>query len=268
MSKVQVAVALVGMMALWSERVRAEEEAEDTGASEEDEYTGEEEEKSGLEGLTLRSHFIGQATDAAGQPRLPAGEQVDTLIGFENAKDSVPYIVEFVQARITAAGTPGYIIQNLTGTLYNRTINTGETGTILYKFSPAKEIDPRDYGLVVNVWMREADELEVQPRPPLQAYNSTVTILDTTTAFDLQSLFLVVVLVGLCAGVYHITQRNKKSKVKAAPPAARVTSKAATSSSDATTTSGKSYDADFIPAQHLKHGQKRGSGSSPKKAKK
>jgi len=253
-------------MALWSERVRAEEE--ETGASEEDEdLAGEEEEKSGLEGVTLHSHFIGQATDAAGQPRLPAGEQVDALIGITVEKDAAPYIVEFVRASITAAGQPGYIIQNLTGTLYNRTFNTGETGTILYKFTPAKEIDPRDYGLVVNVWMRESADDEIPQLKPVQAYNSTVTILDTTTAFDIQSLFLVVVLVGLCAGLYHLTTRNKAKKAKPGPPPPVRSVPAKTADSTDSATGGK-YDADFIPAQHLKHGQKRGSGSSPKKAKK
>lgn len=270
MAKFQVALLLVAVVALWSDRARAEDEE---GAEQpEDEYAGEEEERSGLEGMSLRTHFIGHATDAAGQPRLPAGEQIDALIGFENAKESVPYIVEFVQARITAAGTPGYIIQNLTGTLYNRTINSGETGTLLYKFTPAKEIDPRDYGLVMNVWMREADELEATPRPPLQAYNSTVTILDATSAFDIQSFFLVIVLVGLCAGLYHLTRRNKARRTRTQTPS-RVeparTKSADKASADSAST-GKNYDADFIPAQHLKHNPQRGSGrgSSPKKAKK
>jgi translocon-associated protein subunit alpha len=84
------------------------------------------------------------------EKRFPIGKQSEILLGFSNTGDSELTITQ-IKGFIVAPLDWSYFIQNLTTYLYNLTILPDETNTVLYKFSPAKNLDEREYGILFDV---------------------------------------------------------------------------------------------------------------------
>eukprot|EP01063_Lacrimia_lanifica_P006601 TRINITY_DN140_c0_g1_i1.p2 TRINITY_DN140_c0_g1~~TRINITY_DN140_c0_g1_i1.p2 ORF type:complete len:234 (+),score=134.39 TRINITY_DN140_c0_g1_i1:70-771(+) len=203
----------------------------------------DEDEDLGVQGVEIKTIFPDSENQAV--PNIKAGEATKALVTFENNAEST-FQVEFMTASLASAHNPGQIIQNLTGTLVNRTVNQGESVSMLYSFTPFKDIDPVEYGLAISVYfMSEENE-----RMMLAGFNETVTVQDSSSVFDVQSLFMFVLIGGaIYFGMQHF---NKK--------AAKVVKRSAVSASPAPADAPDTY----IPKEHLRAVQRK---SSPNRKK-
>eukprot|EP01064_Diplonema_japonicum_P034573 TRINITY_DN7205_c1_g5_i1.p2 TRINITY_DN7205_c1_g5~~TRINITY_DN7205_c1_g5_i1.p2 ORF type:complete len:246 (+),score=82.87 TRINITY_DN7205_c1_g5_i1:54-791(+) len=193
--------------------------------------------------------------------QLVAGKETQALVNFENAAEST-YQVEFITAHLASTAQADHVMQNLTGALVNRTVNQGESISMTYKFTPFKDIDPREYGLVLQVYfMTEDDE-----RAHETAYNATVMVNDGSSAFDAQSVFLTIIVLGVSVFAYTTFKGDKK-------PASSVTARRQVSASPAPelgTTTATSNEAAYISNDHIKATRNRsteGRSKSPKSKK-
>lgn len=235
----------------------AEDEDGDSGSGGEEEE--EDDDEKADTGVSLRAMFPSHRQEGQAQPRFGAGEQVEALIGFDVSVDGQAQHVEFVRAALESVAQPGYVVQNMTGTLYNRTVQRGEAATLVYKFTPDKQIDPRDYGLVIQVWFHEGeDEAE---RSTLAAFNGTVTLVDASSAVDVQMIVMVLILCGIAAALWKLASKKGGRRARPAPQAREKSVGAAAAAGDSSAgTRAAGLDADFIPKEHLRARNRSSSG--------
>ncbi|RUS27276.1 translocon-associated protein, alpha subunit [Jimgerdemannia flammicorona] len=187
----------------------------------------------------------------AGFPDSPFGNVVNgqrnkLVVSFSN-KDTVSYTVSILSGVLVNPNNFTQIVRNLTALRYDTPIGTGETVDIPFSFH--SEIAPQDLGLVVLV-----DFLDTNGNSHRAVgFNSTVTIVDPPTSiFDLQLLFLYVVLAGVLGGIGYLIQqaffggaaKGKKKAKKVVEP-----SIGAAGAVDEKTTA---YDESWIPDGHIK----------------
>ena len=197
-----------------------------------------------VQGVSINTIFPGSEGQVS--PTIKAGELTKALVTFENGAEST-FQVEFMQASFADAQNQVKIVQNLTGALVNRTVNQGESVSMVYEFLPSKTIlHPIEYTLAISVYFMSEDD---NTRESMTAFNQTVHVLDNTSVFDLQSLFLVFLIGGaIYLGIQHFNKKSKKI-VK------RKTTKAVSASA-----SPEGDDADvYIPREHLRAVQRKGS---------
>eukprot|EP01059_Diplonema_ambulator_P008903 TRINITY_DN1868_c0_g1_i1.p1 TRINITY_DN1868_c0_g1~~TRINITY_DN1868_c0_g1_i1.p1 ORF type:complete len:257 (+),score=79.11 TRINITY_DN1868_c0_g1_i1:49-771(+) len=188
--------------------------------------------------------------------QLTAGKEHQALIHFENAAETT-YQVEFVTAHLASTAQADHIMQNLTGVLVNRTVNQGEAISMSYKFTPYKDIDPREYGLVMQVYFVTEDD----ERAHETAYNATVMVNDGSSAFDAQSVFLTIIVLGISFFAYTTFKGEKRSvattrrHVSASP------------TPELGTTSSTPNESAYISQEHVKATRNRSGdrSKSPKK---
>ena len=155
---------------------------------------------------------------------------------------------------------PSNILMNLTGMIVNRTVNQHETVNVEYAFAPVREINPQDYNLVIGVHFVSEDG-DSNERDSLTAFNGTVSINDGTSAFDLQGLFLAVLIGGGFFFAYNKFTGGKKTlkvSTAAAPAAAR------TATSTSPVPEGD-IDLSYVDATLHKKATRTRSGSPAKK---
>jgi hypothetical protein len=117
--------------------------------------------------------------------KFPAGQVVESLIGFDNQNPSDDFRVEFIRASLTAPHDTRQFVQNFTGATDNSTVQHGSEGSFSYKFRPDVNLEPRDYGIVIQVYyMNNENETFLST-----VFNSTVTITDPVNSFDARTLF-------------------------------------------------------------------------------
>ncbi|KAJ9454037.1 Translocon-associated protein subunit alpha [Diplonema papillatum] len=229
--------------------VRAQDEDED-----------EDEENVTPTGVTLKTIFPGLPQDTV---FATAGQPTKALVTFSNAGDTT-YQLEFLNAHLASAHQMDHIVQNLTGILINRTVNEGESASVLYKFTPWKELEPRDYNLVLQLYFMSEDDNE---RISLSAFNQTVPVHDGTSSFDIQGLFLVILVV---AGIGFAYNNFRGKKVTTARRTAMTTTTSSPTAASAvateTGTSSGNVDYSYISAQHrqaTRNRSKEGRSKSP-----
>jgi hypothetical protein len=185
--------------------------------------------------------------------RLAAGEWVESLVGFENHPESPSYKVEFIRGSLLSSIDSNYYVQNFTGTLYNRTAHAGETLTFKYKFRPDPNIEPREYGLVIQVFYSNEDNDTFLATP----FNQTVVVTDPLSMLDGKTFFAYISILGLAAlGGYAVWNTMFKGKKYSAAPA-----KKAGSTEEEKGTAGIDYA--YIPADHRRYAAaKRGETTS------
>eukprot|EP00993_Chasmostoma_nieuportense_P002500 NODE_3290_length_994_cov_887.232987_g3144_i0.p1 GENE.NODE_3290_length_994_cov_887.232987_g3144_i0~~NODE_3290_length_994_cov_887.232987_g3144_i0.p1 ORF type:complete len:259 (-),score=40.20 NODE_3290_length_994_cov_887.232987_g3144_i0:146-922(-) len=186
--------------------------------------------------------------------KFPAGDEVEALIGFENNNDN-DFHVEFVVGYLTSPSDRSYFIQNFTGKLYNLPVRAEEEICLVYRFKPDPNIEPRDYGLVLQVFYNSTDSETFLST----VFNSTVDVMDPATALDAKSVFLYCIILGLLAlagfGIFRsIQRRTRKSRRNAGK---------STSSTTEEAPSNKDIDWDYISTSHKSFGRKP--ASSPQR---
>ena len=81
---------------------------------------------------------------------LPAGKQVEFLVGFTN-KGSLEFTIETMDASFRYAMDFSYHIQNFSTIQYDRTVPPGYQATLSYSFVPADSFAGRPFGLSINL---------------------------------------------------------------------------------------------------------------------
>ncbi|CAO3659918.1 unnamed protein product [Umbelopsis ramanniana] len=182
------------------------------------------------------------------------GQKNKLNVYFDNQAD-VTYTVNYISGALVKADDFSTIVRNLSVYKYDLTIPAKQKVAIPYQFH--SEFAPQDLGLTVIIDFSDSN------KTPLRgiAYNGTVTVTDPEhSIFDVQLLFLYVVLAAILAGVGYIIQqaffgsagkkskKSKKTTEKAAPVSHRDES------------GNLVLDESWIPEQHLKK------ASSPKQS--
>ncbi|XP_065222488.1 translocon-associated protein subunit alpha [Planococcus citri] len=124
---------------------------------------------------------------------LPAGKQVEFLVGFSN-KGSLDFTIETLDASFRFPRDFSYHIQNFTTIQYEKKVKPGYQATLSYSFVPADSFAGRPFGLSINLAYR--DEFGTQFYE--KVYNDTVNIIEVEEGLDGETFFLYVF---LCAGV-------------------------------------------------------------------
>ncbi|KAG2177301.1 hypothetical protein INT43_007958 [Umbelopsis isabellina] len=181
------------------------------------------------------------------------GQKNKLNVYFDNQADEA-YTVNYISGALVKPDDFSTIVRNLSVYKYDLTIPAKQKIAIPYQFH--SEFSPQDLGLTVIIDFSDAKKNPVRGI----AYNGTVTVTDPEhSIFDVQLLFLYVVLAGLLAGVGYIIQQAFFST----PGKSKKTKKAAEKSVPAKhrDESGKMVlDESWIPEQHLKQ------SSSPKQS--
>lgn len=85
---------------------------------------------------------------------LPAGKQVEFLVGFTN-KGSLEFTIETLDASFRYPMDFSYHIQNFSTIQYDRAVPPGYQATLSYSFVPADSFAGRPFGLSINLAYRD-----------------------------------------------------------------------------------------------------------------
>jgi len=210
-------------------------------------------ETSEAEGVLTTSLFPKHTTR-----HFPAGETIEALIAFENQNEKDDFSIEYVRGALTSPQDFGHYLQNFTGSLHNTTVQKGQEACLLYRFTPDVNIDPREYGVIIEVfYQNENNETFLST-----VFNGTVHITDPHSSFDGQTLFAYLSIVGFTGligfGAWKFSG-GKRAKTRRAPRSENVK----TGSTD--------IDWEFVAPEHVRYarGQSKGAKSptSPKSPK-
>eukprot|EP01060_Flectonema_neradi_P033087 TRINITY_DN5441_c0_g1_i8.p1 TRINITY_DN5441_c0_g1~~TRINITY_DN5441_c0_g1_i8.p1 ORF type:complete len:237 (+),score=62.16 TRINITY_DN5441_c0_g1_i8:85-795(+) len=158
-----------------------------------------------IQGVAVKTIFPGQPHDV----QVTAGQEAKALVNFENSADTT-FQIEFINAHLANANNANEIAQNLTGMFVNRTVNQGESVSMVYKFQPWKELDPKAHNLVLQVYFMSEEENE---RSSETAFNGTIMVNDGSSLFDAQSVFLAIIIISISALAYTNIKGGKKTTV-------------------------------------------------------
>lgn len=93
-----------------------------------------------------------------------------------------------------------------TALAYNRIVKPKQEVTFSYQFFVSEAYSPRPYGLTINLYYRDADN--IQYLTPV--FNETVSIVELDEGLDSETFFLFIVLGGLAVlaliGMYQLFQ--------------------------------------------------------------
>eukprot|EP01007_Sphenomonas_quadrangularis_P004007 NODE_917_length_1095_cov_242.512428_g734_i1.p1 GENE.NODE_917_length_1095_cov_242.512428_g734_i1~~NODE_917_length_1095_cov_242.512428_g734_i1.p1 ORF type:complete len:264 (+),score=48.28 NODE_917_length_1095_cov_242.512428_g734_i1:50-841(+) len=256
-----LAVVLLLLLVLnlcWQTRAEEEEEedaaeeaveAQEAGAADDEDEEPSSLEAEGVSTWSLLPNYP--------EKKLPAGSLIEVLTSFDNKGDT-SYTVDMVRASITSPRDYSYYVQNFTGTLYNRTVMPSQEAAFLYTFRPDINMDPREYGLVIQMfYVNDVNETFIST-----VFNSTVDITDPVSTLDARTLFLYVTLIGAAglAGFVAWKTMNKPAK-----------GSSSTSTSDApkaVEVGTGDVDWDYVPAEHLRYLRPSTTAASAKSARK
>ncbi|KAJ1548062.1 hypothetical protein HK096_005992 [Nowakowskiella sp. JEL0078] len=199
------------------------------------------------------------ASFPSGKSVVSIGEQSSIFLSAHNKGQTKATVHNIVGALYNQKDSKQPIIRNLTASRTRISIAPGARANLTYKFKV--ELEPRDIGFIVNLdWYTEEDT-----GIRTVGYKGLLTIKSNDSLFDLQSISLYLLLIGIFGGGgyyvytnYIVASKNKSKskKVKAAP----VVKNAAEIAAD---------DNDWIP-DHVKKAQaaSESASRSPKTVKK
>jgi predicted membrane protein len=108
-----------------------------------------------------------------------------------------------------------YFIQNFTAFRYNVTIKPKEKHTILYKFRVDQRLEPREYGISINVFYKSvADNFTFAQ----SFFNETIRCVEPPQVFDFKTLFAYFLIISIFGaviyGVYKIFLEKTFKKMR------------------------------------------------------
>lgn len=143
---------------------------------------------------------------------LPVGKEVHFLVGFMN-KGQKDFFVDTMDASFRYSADFSYYLQNFSALAYNRLVKPKQEVTFSYQFFVSEAYSPRPYGLTINLYYRDADN--VQYLTPV--FNETVNIFELDEGLDSETFFLFIVLAGLAVlalvGIYQLFQSYGKKHI-------------------------------------------------------
>jgi hypothetical protein len=124
-----------------------------------------------------------------------------------------------------------YLLQNFTGFSYNVTVEPDESNTLLYRFRPDKNVDLREFGIVIDVFYTNPDNDTFATT----FFNQTVSFVEAEEVFDPRqigsyiALAVIVSVVGYILMVMFRTSsfgkkfgKSKKVEVQAVEESSKV----------------------------------------------
>jgi len=121
-----------------------------------------------------------------------AGEPVEVLVGFRN-KGSRQYNITFIDASFNFPQDFSYYIQNFSRWEYGMPVQASQEVTLSYMFRPDAMLEPRDFGVLVNVYYKDATGRNYTN----VAFNGTVDLVEPVVGWDAQSFFAVLAVLAL-----------------------------------------------------------------------
>jgi translocon-associated protein subunit alpha len=124
--------------------------------------------------------------------QFTAGEPVEVLVGFRK-KGSRQYNITFIDASFNFPQDFSYYIQNFSRWEYGMPVQATQEVTLSYMFRPDAMLEPRDFGLLVNVYYKDATGRNYTNA----AFNGTVDLVEPVVGWDAQSFFAVLAVLAL-----------------------------------------------------------------------
>jgi len=134
------------------------------------------------------------------------GQPIKAVLGFTNTGEKA-LNVSTVTASLRHPSDWRYYVQNFTKVLYNRVVSGGEQASLLYMFLPDPLLEPRDFGLTLNVFYHDDEGGNFTST----FFNSTILLKESTESIDAQTLFTYVGLVGVAGLVGFIVYKAVRS---------------------------------------------------------
>jgi len=181
-----------------------------------------------------------------------AGKLVSFLIGFAN-KGEKDFIVHVTEPSFRYPMDFSYAMLNLTTARHERTVAPKQEATFEYRFIPSDAFIGRPVGFVVNLhYTDSAGAYFVNT-----VFNETITIQEDESAFNSETIFLFIMLIGLgvlllLAGQHYLSKFTRKS------PGNYHQSK-----KHETGTTNDDVDFEWIPKEHINHKSPK-AGASPR----
>lgn len=187
-----------------------------------------------------------------------AGEEIEALLGFKNQNENA-FHVEYIRGSLTSPVDFTYYIHNFTGSMYNTTVATGEEASIIYRFKPDVSIEPRSYGLIMQIFYTNDDNETYLST----LFNGTIDITDPLTSVDGKTVFAYISICGML-GFGGFVGLGLVKKSNAGKKFTRTTSSVVAPSSQAAPHSKDDIDWDYISPEHKQYlARQRQGGNSP-----
>lgn len=110
---------------------------------------------------------------------FPAGSTVTVIVGFKNAGTST-FRINDIEASFRHPGDFSYSVWNFTQQYIDTTVESGDSATIFYQFTPPETTDPRDFGFVVNVNYFDGENAQFQE----SVVNTTIQVIESQEETD------------------------------------------------------------------------------------
>nr|XP_015923351.1 translocon-associated protein subunit alpha isoform X2 [Parasteatoda tepidariorum] len=133
---------------------------------------------------------------------LPAGKDVHFLVGFSN-KGNKDFIVDAMDASFRYPMDFTFYIQNFSAIPYNRVVKPKQDISLYYAFYTSETYSSRPFGLVVNLYYRDADGHQYLDA----VFNETITIVEIEDSLDGETFFLYVLLAACIVLIIVVTQQ-------------------------------------------------------------
>lgn len=173
---------------------------------------------------------------------LPAGHQVDFLIGFLN-KGLNDFVIETVEASFRYPMDFNYYIQNFSTFAYNRDVKPDHEATVSYSFLPSDTFAGRPFGLNIALNYRDSNGIQYTE----SVFNETVHITEIDEGLDGETFFLYVFLAAIVVLLLVVGQQFLVGSV-GKRKRSQVTRKAI----ETGTSNSNDVDYEWLPTETLK----------------
>jgi Sec-independent protein translocase protein TatA len=186
---------------------------------------------------------------------IEVGKVTNVLLGFANHGDR-PFNVQFIRGYLTSPLDASYVLYNFTGQQVNVTVEPEEVASLLYRFKTDALMDPREFGVVVDVFYLNED----RDTFATTFFNKTVQFTEPVEGIDAKNIFsyvFLVIMLGLLGfGVFKLASTS--ASVKKFLGSSKKSTSGATSSISTSQnvlrigspSKSQEIDLDYIPAAH------------------
>jgi len=117
--------------------------------------------------------------------RLPVGEKVTVLVGFQNKGEST-FNLTAVGAALHSPFDYNYYIQNFTYREVNSIVGPGEEVTVEYQFTPDKSLEPLEFHLSASLYYNDTTNDKFWRATFI---NGTIELIEKPSEFTAKTLF-------------------------------------------------------------------------------
>lgn len=151
---------------------------------------------------------------------FPAGQPVELLAGFAN-NGMYPYNIHVFYTVLYNPDDSRYLVQNFTQrSSLNIPVKPNEETSLVFKFTPYKELEPRTYKLLSMLQYSDGSREYINV-----LYNDTVTITEPPPKLDLYEVTsfatMFAMIGGIFYGIYYLVAGGSKGKKAKRAPVAK-----------------------------------------------